>query len=103
MHVSDVSVDVSSSSVFGMTWYTATVQVTVVDTLDRGIGQVKTEIQLLNGITGTAIATTDGDGVATFTLPMLPTSSFTACVSKLTQDYFNTYDSGSNVVTCVSN
>lgn len=102
MHVSDVS---SSTINFAGFLYFARSKVTVVDTLGNIVPFATVTGTFSGDVSGTYTGITNDKGQATIMHPA-PSGShlnFTFCVTDLDQDFFNTYDSGSNVVTCDSN
>ena len=104
MHVSNVVASSKKISDF-FPFYYAKAKVTVVDTLGNIVPFATVTGTFSGDVNGITSAVTDDQGQAIIQHPALFTSQqiFTFCVTNLTQDYFNTYDSASNVVTCDSN
>ena len=104
MHVSNVVASTKKISTFFPLYY-AKAKVTVVDSLGNIVPFASVTGTFSGDVSGTYSAVTNDQGQATIQHPALSSSkpSVTFCVTNLTQDYFNTYDSGSNVVTCDSN
>ncbi len=102
MHVSEVTASVLNAGVFNFTF----ARVTVVDERGNGIPRAVVRGSFSGDVSGFSTGVTDDQGQATLInmqpVPSTSTPSFTFCVSDLTHNYFNTYDSGSNEVTCAS-
>ncbi len=105
MHVADVAPDLISIPFGGFTLYHGLVKVQIVDELGNGIPRALVNVALSGQLAGGVLGVTDADGYATMLTPPVVLSgslSYSACVTGVTHDHFNTYDSGSNVETCDS-
>ncbi len=108
MHVNAVTPElISIPFPFGnITFYQALALVQIVDELGNGIPHATVKVSSSGDFTGTFQRVTDENGnmlvfVGAGALSNPP--SYTVCVTSVTHDHFNTYDSGSNVETCDSN
>lgn len=102
LHVSDVVAGTQKFSFLSLYWGKATI--TVVDELGNVVPFARVTGEFSSGLSGTFSGTTNHQGVATIRHPLLNGSkpNFTFCVTDVDQEYFSTYDSASNTVTCGS-
>ncbi|MEM8995061.1 MAG: trypsin-like peptidase domain-containing protein [Acidobacteriota bacterium] len=100
MHVDDVRASVAPFSAFEL----ARATVTVVDERGNGIPRVTVAGSFSGDVSGPSLGVTDDRGQALILYPTPPfgTPSFSFCVTGLSHDYFNTYDSAANAATCAS-
>ncbi|MEM7587807.1 MAG: trypsin-like peptidase domain-containing protein [Acidobacteriota bacterium] len=104
MHIA--SVEVESSRFIGTSgaFYWSYAIVTVADELGNGIPHAIVSGTFSGDQSGSRSARTDENGNALIIGPSFTStaSSFTFCVDDVSHEYFDTYDTASNVVTCAS-
>ncbi len=102
LHVTNVVAGTKKFPGFPFYWGQATI--TVVDELGNVVPFADVIGEFSNGLSGTFVGRTSHEGVATILHPALSgiKPNFTFCVTDVDQEYFDTYDSASNTVTCGS-
>lgn len=93
MRVESSNVTSSGSAPFGMNMVTFK----VVDALGHGVSNARVSISIPGG---SGNGTTNASGNVVFAIPMF--ASGDVCVTNITHDYLNTYDSAANSVSCVT-
>ena len=104
MHVDAVSAGTATLNMIFSKLYHGRASVTVVDELGNPVPNVTVTGTFSNGLSGTYSGVTNDSGVAKILHPALNGSkpSYTFCVTNLSQQFFDTYDSGANSATCAS-
>lgn len=104
MHVDAVAAGTSGLNLGFTKLYRGKATVTVVDELGNPVPNVTVTGTFSGGLSGSASGVTNDAGKATIVHPNLNASkpSYTFCVTNLSQQFFDTYDSAANAVTCAS-
>ncbi|MDJ0839676.1 MAG: trypsin-like peptidase domain-containing protein [Acidobacteriota bacterium] len=102
MHVDDIDPGYQTINMGFLKLYQPKIKVTVLDTEGNVVPNARVTGSVA-ALGATGWATTGSDGVATFLLGPMPSKvNYTLCVTNITHDHFNTYDSSADVETCDS-